>query len=227
MEVLKDISFELDATALMEKAHVEPGGDDAAEFRQLMEAARAVARPKALFMECFIEAKGDTTVTVNGITFTSAVLRRNLDKVERVFPYIATCGCELDRVPLPTGDYLKEFWLDTIKMAVLGAARDHLNQHLARRFALTKASNMNPGSGDATVWPIEQQKELFALLGDVKNAIGVELTDSFLMTPKKTVSGIRFPTEVDFRSCQLCHRADCPSRAAPLDPALVDSMQHE
>ena len=83
------------------------------------------------------------------------------------------------------------------------------------------------GSGDATVWPIEQQRQLFALLGDVKSAIGVRLTDSCLMVPNKTVSGIRFPTEKDFRACQVCHRKECPNRSAPFDKALWDSLQHE
>ena len=36
--------------------------------------------------------------------------------------------------------------------------------------------------------------------------IGVTLTDTFLMLPNKTVSGIFYPTEVDFVTCQLCHR---------------------
>jgi len=54
----------------------------------------------------------------------------------------------------------------------------------------------------------------------------VELTDSFLMKPNKTVSGIVFPTEEDFRSCQVCRRADCPSRSAAFDAHLWDLHQH-
>ena len=86
---------------------------------------------------------------------------------------------------------------------------------------------MRPGSGDATVWPIEQQKMLFDLLGDVRGCIGVRLTDSFLMMPNKTVSGIRVPTEKDFRSCQVCHRENCPSRSAGFDRELWASIQHD
>ena len=36
-----------------------------------------------------------------------------------------------------------------------------------------------------------------------------------------------FPTEKDFRSCELCHRKACPSRHAPFNKALWDSMQHD
>ena len=123
-----------------------------------------------------------------------------------------------------------EFWRDTIKTVLLWAAMQHLNDHLSRRYRLSKTASMSPGSGDVDTWPIQQQAGLFALLGgvgEVRKQSGVELTDSFLMIPNKSVSGIRFPTETDFRSCQVCHRAECPSRSAPFDRNLWEMMQHE
>jgi len=71
---------------------------------------------------------------------------------------------------------------------------------------------MAPGS--LPNWPIEQQKPLFELFGDVQATIGVKLTDSLLMLPAKSVSGIYFPTETSFFSCQLCPRERCDSRKA-------------
>jgi hypothetical protein len=47
--------------------------------------------------------------------------------------------------------------------------------------------------------------------------IGVGLTESFLMMPNKTVSGLYFPTEKAIRTCQVCKRQDCPSRQAEFD----------
>ena len=197
------------------------------EFEQLVFAARAVGRPKAGYREVFIDAKGDDTVTVQGITFTSRMLRNNLVNAERLFPFVVTCGRELDQVAPRGKDLLKEFWWDLIKGQLLIAAMQHLNAHLDHKFLLSKTSSMHPGSGDATVWPIHQQKELFALLGTVTEQIGVELTDSFLMIPNKTISGIRFPTEADFRSCQVCQRSICPNRAADFDELLWASLQHD
>jgi hypothetical protein len=79
---------------------------------------------------------------------------------------------------------------------------------------------MSPGSGDIDVWPIEQQKPLFSLLGDVESLIGVRLTDAMLMIPTMSVSGILYASEADFESCQVCHREGCPRRKAPFDEAL-------
>lgn len=227
MDVLTTIPFELDTPQLLRRAHLAPGSTDAAELARMVETARAVARPKAGYREAFIDGKGDDTVTIDGITFTSRMLRQNLDQAERVFAYIVTCGHELDAHAPPAGEFLEEFWWDLIKAEVLTAGIQFLLEHLNRRYLLPKTATMHPGSGDADVWPIEQQRPLFALLGDVRGAIGVELTESCLMVPNKTISGIRFATELDFRSCQVCQRAVCPNRAAAFDEALWASIQHE
>jgi hypothetical protein len=225
VEALTNIPFQLDVPSLMKRLRLAPDTDDARQFEQLVTQARDVAKPKALLAERFVEARGEDTVRIDGVTFTSRALRKNLDAVERVFPFIATCGREVDLARQPTGDPLQQFWWETIKADLLACARKHLSEHLSRKFRLGKRSTMSPGSGDATVWPIEQQRELFALLGDVPGQIGVELTASFLMVPNKTVSGICFPTETDFRACQVCRREVCPSRSAPFDAKLWESIQ--
>jgi hypothetical protein len=84
---------------------------------------------------------------------------------------------------------------------------------------------MNPGSGPADTWPIRQQKELFSLFGDVEAAIGVRLTESFLMIPNKTVSGLVFATESDFATCSLCPRDVCRNRRAPYDRKKAESFK--
>jgi predicted transcriptional regulator len=65
------------------------------------------------------------------------------------------------------------------------------------------------------------------MLGDTQAAIGVELLSSLLMQPTKTVSGIVFPTEETFASCQLCPRQGCPNRRAPYDPDLFEAKYRE
>ena len=225
MPVLDDIPFELDLDALMDRAHVQPGGEDAAAFADLLSRAAAVGRPKAIYRECYIDAKGEDTVTIEGVSFTSRALRTKLDQAERVFAYVVTCGPEVCETEVPPGDFLAEFWLDTIKAALLGVSMSHLNTYLNERHALGKTTSMSPGAGDVSVWPIEQQRELFSLLGDVEAQIGVRLTDSFLMMPIKSVSGIFFPTEVRFESCQLCPRENCIGRRSPYDPELAKKYQ--
>lgn len=225
MEALTQIEPALDTAALLARVHVAPDSEDAAAFTALVDQARAVARPKALYAEAFVEGRGDDTVWIAGITFTSRMLRRKLETVERVFPYVATCGHEMDDVALPAGDVLVQFWWDAIKAELLAVARAHLLAQLTERFRLGQTARMSPGSGDADVWPIEQQRPLFALLEGVTPFIGVILTESCLMIPNKSISGLLFPTEEDFQTCQVCHRDPCPNRRASFDAAVWHSLR--
>jgi len=223
MEVLNDIVFQLDIDTLLARLHIDKKSEDAKDVQHLLQSAASVARPKAIYEVSYIQDKGHNTVNIGGVTFTSRVLRLNLDKVERVFPYIATCGRELDEIAIATDDFMRQFWLDTIKEMALGASIKYLDDYLKRRYALGQVSKMNPGSGAKDLWPIEEQKQLFSIFGNVKDLIGVELTDSFLMVPNKSVSGIYFPTEIRFQSCQLCPREVCSGRQAPYDKNLLQA----
>lgn len=193
---------------------------------ELIELARREGRPKAVYGEAFIEARDGDTVRVGAVTFTSRVLARNTQSAERVFPFVATCGREMDEIFPDPGDMLKGFWWEAIKTCLLGAADSQVRERIGAAYRLGKTAIMRPGSGDAQVWPLEQQRGLFALLGDVECRIGVALTDSFLMVPNKTTSGVLFPTEKDFRSCEVCHREACPSRQAAFNSALWEEFQH-
>ena len=224
MTVLDEIPFSLDAQSLMERLRITEGSETAEEFRDLLRVAAECARPKAMYKEAYVETGDDDRVRLDGVTFVSRPLRMNLDSVHRVFAYVATCGREVDEAAPAPGDVLKAFWWDAIKADLLSAARTYLTNHVKTRYRLGKTAYMSPGSADATIWPIRQQRQLFRLLGNVEAKIGVQLTDSFLMVPNKSVSGILFPTEKDFRSCQLCHRENCPGRRAPFDHELWASM---
>jgi hypothetical protein len=225
MEALTQIAPALDTATLLERLHVASESEDAAVFAALVHRAREVARPKALYAEAFVEGRRDDTIRIADVTFTSRMLRRKLETVERVFPYVATCGHEMDGVALPAGDVLVQYWWDAIKAELLTAARAHLLAHLTERYRLGQTARMSPGSGDVDVWPIEQQRLLFALLEGVTPFIGVILTESCLMIPNKTVSGLIFPTEEVFQTCQVCHRDPCPNRRAPFDAALWHSLR--
>jgi len=217
---LNQIPFELDSASLARNARVRPG--DAADFAALAGHARHLGQPKAIYTEAYVEPGPGSphTVLLNGTPFTSAMLRQNLAEVERVFPFVVTCGLEMDSLALPENDFLQQFWWDGFKESLLASAFNFLTAHLEQYHRLGKTAVMSPGSGDAEVWPIEQQHALFDLLGDAPRQIGVTLTASCLMIPNKTISGILFPAEKDFRTCQVCRREHCPSRRAPFDPAL-------
>jgi hypothetical protein len=214
MNVLDDIPFRLDEAAFLRLTCLS----SLSEVRGLLDRAVPAARPKAVYKVCAVGKRGPDTVELEGRELRSEVLARNLEGAEQVFPYVATCGSELDQVEegaQPCSDLFARYCLDVLKELALAAARDHLLEHLCAAHGATGLSSMNPGSGDARLWPLTQQRPLFALLGEVEQAIGVRLTPSLLMQPNKSVSGILFPSAEHFESCQLCTRQDCPRRRAP------------
>ena len=227
MKTLTEIPFSLDADQIIVQSHVEAGSGIAADLPSLIELAQEIGRPKAAFALCFITKRDGDKVQINDACFRSRTLALNLESTERVFPFVATCGHELDQGFPDKGDMIKEFWWDMIKTCLLVAANEYLNSYLLRTFRIGKMVTMHPGSGDVSIWPIEQQKDLFSLLGNVGKELGVQLTDSSLMIPNKTTSGIMFPSEKDFRSCEVCHRENCPSRHALFNKDLWEEIQHD
>ena len=226
MEILNDIAFQLDMDILLARLRIDKESEDAKDIQNLIESAAPLAKPKAIYEASYIQYKGYDTVNVGRVTFTSRVLRINLDKVERVFPYIATCGRELEKIVTATDDFMRRFWLDTVKEMALEASREYLSSYLKRKYALGQMSSMSPGAGSQDLWPIEQQKQLFSIFGNVEDLIGVKLTNSFLMIPNKSVSGIYFPTEIRFESCQLCPRKECLARRAPYNKNLLEAKYY-
>ena len=214
--VLNSIPLSFDPEEFQKLTHIDLSAPSVRAGAELLETALPVARPKAMYKVCYIDERSEGGVELEGIRFTSEVLSENLKEVERVFPYIVTCGVELDTITISRDDILAGYMLDGLKEMALRQAIHHLRSHLAEIYGLDpeRMSTMNPGSGNRDVWPIGQQRQLFQLLGDVESSVGVRLTDSFLMTPNKTVSGILFPTDVPFISCQLCTRSNCPRRRA-------------
>jgi len=226
MEVLDSIPVRLELEEVLKQLHQSKENKDIERIvQELIEIVRPVAKPKAIYKVSYIDNKSEDSLYIDGVRFTSRVLRVNLDKVERVFPYVATCGRELDEIAVPSDDFMKYYCLDVIKEVVLRSAIGYLTDYLTRNYALGQVSKMHPGS--LRDWPITQQKELFSIFGDVEDLIGVKLTESFLMLPVKSVSGIYFPTEIRFESCQLCPREVCSERRAPYDPDLVKKYKEK
>jgi hypothetical protein len=220
VNIIEDIPFELNIDSLMKRLRVKAESRYADDLLALVQDARAIVKPKALFKAVYIDAKYDDRVVINGIELKSRVLRVNLEEAHRVFPFVATCGMEIEDWARSIGDLMKSFWAETIQGIALRSAIKALDKHIDEHYSPGLISRMSPGS--LKDWPIQEQRTLFTILGETKESIGVQLTSGLMMTPTKSVSGILFPTEVSFESCLLCPREDCPGRRAPYDKDLYD-----
>jgi hypothetical protein len=90
--ILDEIIWRPDAAALRRELHLADESPAAAEFAGLLDAAQAVARPKAAYGAAAITQHDAEGVVVDGVRLQSRVVSVNLRGIERVFPYLATCG---------------------------------------------------------------------------------------------------------------------------------------
>lgn len=216
--ILDDIPFEVDEQGLQGLLKIRPGSHSADEFSLILSEARSVARPKAAFVVSSVDKLTDQAVSIGGLTFTSRILRVNLEHASISYPFVATCGQEIEEWSQRMNGMLHSFWADSIKLMALGCALGHLEAYLKGKTGVDGLSTMNPGSFPD--WPLGEQAPLFELLGDAAAAIGVSLTGSMVIKPLKSVSGIQFISDEGFVNCSLCPREGCMGRRTPYDESL-------
>lgn len=212
-KIYDSISFKLDLNFLCSALRIKPGSDNASLLAELVAEAEAVAKPRAAYREVRMDSFQEDGIILNNIEFRSRLLMTQLNSASKLYAYIATCGTELEAWAKKYSDLLESFWADTIMNFALGTAIGVLENQLKPLCNDRHLSSMNPGSLED--WPLTQQSPLFRLLGSAPADIGMTLTDSYLLLPLKSVSGIYFIAQEQFCNCQLCPRESCPGRRAP------------
>ena len=220
MPVLENLIIQLLPDYMFKQLRLYKKKNASTIAQDLIESAEALITPKIVYKVSYIEGREEESVKIEEETFISSVLRKNLENVERVFPYVVTIGSDLEEKASTMDDLLDQYYLEMTADIALRLGKQHLEKHLKKHYGLEKISSMSPGS--LPNWPITEQKPLFSLIGDTEGLVGVRLTDSMLMLPRKSISGIVFPTEVTFYSCQLCQRERCEGRKAPYDETLKE-----
>jgi len=219
VKIIQNIPVKLDADELVKGLRIRRNVDYIRDkLGSLIETISPVMNPKAIYSVSFVDRIEGDSVMIGESVFTSSVVRMNLEQVGRVFPYIVTAGSELDEVELSKGQ--SAMLLDQVKTAVVSKASQYLRTQLVEKYGIKKLSSIGPGRLDE--WPITQQRELFSHFGDSVDRIGVRLTKTCLMVPIKTISGLFFPSEAGFESCELCSREKCMGRRAAFDPKKVE-----
>lgn len=218
--VIDQIDFHLDLPALRAELAQEGGVIDEKVLRGLAGKARSIARPKAGYRVSQIEDMGNDDVVIDGICFRSRVLRLNLDQVQRVFPFLATCGWEIEDWAGSRQDDLHRMWAKRISELALRSAIRSLVEHIQTHFHTGPTMKVNPGS--TIDWPLQGQRDLFQLLDEIPERLEVTLTGDLWMSPTMSTSGIRYPSEVTFENCSLCPVESCRLRKAPYQEGLYE-----
>lgn len=214
-----EIPVQLDENEIIKRA----GGGRATPrqlemMKELLETAPKIARPLGIYKLSRARVIDGSKVDIDGVVFTSKVLSKLLAGRDKAVPFIVTEGKELDAFPIAKGDMMKQFYLDTIKTMIVAGGVKYLKEHVQKEFGMPQAALMNPG--EIEDWYLTEQKPLFSLFDDVEGRIGVTLSGGGVMKPIKSRSGIIFPNESGFETCQLCIQFKCPGRRCKFEPEL-------
>ena len=105
--------------------------------------------------------------------------------------FIGTCGNEVEKYSkllLQQGHTLEGFIVDLIGSELAEGIADYTHNRIIGEMSLSGINVTNRYSPGYCNWPVNDQKQLFKLMAD--NNCGVVLSESSLMLPIKSVSGI-------------------------------------
>lgn len=216
---LEKIAFVCDVADLRNRLRLSPDFDE--ELQPMIDHTLAVVNPKVLFRRVPVRRE-DGALFLGDLPVDSRLVKNRLADVSEVFAYVATCGTEADALMLAKTDPVEEMWQGELNVMAMQAAVKAAVSHLQQEYGLHAVRAVNPGS--IPDFPIQYQRGLFELLGDVQGEIGVTLTDSLLMMPIKTTSGFWFASKDEYANCMVCLRENCQGRRAPFDQKMFNEI---
>lgn len=159
----------------------------------------------------------DKSLTINNIHFDiKEAAFSQLKKTESVAVFACTAGDGIGKKTselMMEGDPLKGYIFDVTGSAVVDAAAGLMQNKLAESLIISGQKTTNRYYPGYCGWSVDEQHKLFKLLPD--NFCGIKLTDSALMDPVKSASGIiGIGEHVKFTryTCSYCERTDCAYR---------------
>ena len=147
----------------------------------------------------------------------SRSLGRNLKQCEKLILFGATLGTGADRLITRASltDMAKAVVLQACAAAMLEEYCDACQREIAKqqeKEGWYLRPRFSPGYGD---FDIQYQKPLMQML-DCAKTIGLTMTDSFMMTPTKSVTAVigmsRIKERCPIQGCEICEKKDCEYR---------------
>lgn len=155
-------------------------------FSACMNLFSEVVSYKACFTKVKINFLGDGRLDLGFGVFQSFNLEKNLNGCDEAYIFAATAGVAVDRLIMKYSkiEPSKSVVLDAIGSAAIEGFCNKINEEM-KKGVVTKP-RYSPGYGDMA---LSKQKNILEFL-DAYRKIGISLSDSFMMSPTKSVTAI-------------------------------------
>lgn len=197
----------------------EPGDDVKDEVAAVERQISALLRPRY----CFFVAKGELDTAANTLTVGATclnvgrIISRQLRGSQAFAFFVATAGVEFEDYQMrlkDDDDMVCTFIADSFGSVIAERTADCMEQALQHEIGTRGWLHTNRFSPGYCGWHVSEQQKLFPLFG-IERPCGVSLTDSSLMLPIKSVSGVigigEGVRKLEY-SCGLCDYKDCYKR---------------
>lgn len=169
---------------------------------------------KACYLETTVSISGNV-VELEFLKIESVNLSKLLRGCEKAVLLVATIGPQVDMLIKKEAikSKARAVVMNSCAIAAIESYVSEINTMLANQYeGMSLRPRYSPGYGDVK---LSVQKDLLSVL-DSNRKIGVALSDSYLMTPEKSVSaiiGIAKEGCVHINTdCELCNKRDCEFR---------------
>ncbi len=184
---------------------------------RLSERCRVCAKPRYLWrvFDLSCDAEGRPVLEESGVALRGVDIKKHLDGAVKCAVMAATLGFEVEREMMRLGrrSAVEELIFNAACTALIESVSDVCEREAAdyaRGLGLVTSFRYSPGYGD---FPLEQQADVLGAV-EARMRIGITLTDSMLMLPKKSVSALMglYPAESGVKrggtSCERCENRE-------------------
>ncbi len=164
-----------------------------------------------------LESPSEEKISIQGISFDSGKIIHKMLRHSAFYAlFLVTAGPgpeNLARSLLSEGAYLEGYIADLVASALVDSAADQVQEQIklqANQYDLRTTNRYSPGYCS---WKVEEQQKLFRLFPE--ECCGISLSESSLMSPVKSISGIiGIGTGVKYRdyTCEICPMLNCQFR---------------
>ncbi len=216
MLVIDKVSLNLSVDEALKIGQLGRIADKIDDMDKRLEECKQLIKPVAIYTYTKIKQISKEGLLIEENRFLeSSKLAEQLSCSTEIAPYIITIGSDLERrvTSISTDKILDSWILDNLGTYALRTLGKHIQGRIQNEKGW-KISRFNPGS--TPTWALEEQEKIFGIFSKevVQEKIGVQLTDSFMMIPRKSVSGIMGQAISDYHNCMECRLA-CEYRQKP------------
>jgi len=223
-EILKTYRFDFKELTL-ESGFIDdyigfPSGEAPDPFpliiREILAESEKLVRPEggyALYKSICVNRENNTTIIGDIELGTKSIVTRHMDKAGLIAVFACTAGAEISKLASEynkKGHTVHAYIADSIGSIVVEHAMNKIQERLKLQMEEKGLKITNRYSPGYCGWELKEQSKLFGLLPE--NFCGISLSDSMLMKPIKSVSGIigiGKDVVYDQYTCNYCRDVNC------------------